>query len=166
LYIPSSPRFPLFLSRRAIPFHLFDRGSFLHFAASQQLLDRLALALSPGRSSLIDRPAADRDRVLPCSGGGARGAESCVGKMVSAFYYFESPSVCRLLIFPGAYWTVGRRAQGTPVNIIVGSHVWLEDPDEAWVDGVVTEIKGGNATISTANVRTVRLYLLWLCFSV
>ncbi|KAK3149354.1 hypothetical protein QOZ80_3AG0216210 [Eleusine coracana subsp. coracana] len=44
---------------------------------------------------------------------------------------------------------------GTPVNIIVGSHVWLEDPDEAWVDGVVTEIKGGNATIATTNGKTV-----------
>ncbi|AQK62955.1 Myosin-12 [Zea mays] len=44
---------------------------------------------------------------------------------------------------------------GTPVNIIVGSHVWLEDPGEAWVDGVVTEIKGGDATIATTNGKTV-----------
>ncbi|GJN23324.1 hypothetical protein PR202_gb10963 [Eleusine coracana subsp. coracana] len=46
-------------------------------------------------------------------------------------------------------------AQGTPVNIIVGSHVWLEDPDQAWVDGVVAEIKGGNATIATTNGKTI-----------
>ena len=46
--------------------------------------------------------------------------------------------------------------QGTPVNIIVGSHVWLEDPSEAWVDGVVTEIKGGDATIATTSGKTVR----------
>jgi hypothetical protein len=47
--------------------------------------------------------------------------------------------------------------QGTPVNIIVGSHVWLEDPGEAWVDGVVTEIKGGgDATIATTSGKTVR----------
>ncbi|XP_066317454.1 myosin-12-like isoform X1 [Miscanthus floridulus] len=45
--------------------------------------------------------------------------------------------------------------QGTPVNIIVGSHVWLEDPSEAWVDGVVTEIKGGDATIATTDGKTV-----------
>lgn len=51
-------------------------------------------------------------------------------------------------------------AQGTPVNIIVGSHVWLEDPGEAWVDGVVAEIKGGNATIATTNGKTVRTCLL------
>ncbi|OEL34730.1 Myosin-12, partial [Dichanthelium oligosanthes] len=44
---------------------------------------------------------------------------------------------------------------GTPVNIIVGSHVWLEDPSEAWLDGVVTEIKGGDATIATTNGKTV-----------
>ena len=46
--------------------------------------------------------------------------------------------------------------QGIPVNIIVGSHVWLEDPSEAWVDGVVTEIKGRDATIATTNGKTVR----------
>jgi hypothetical protein len=46
--------------------------------------------------------------------------------------------------------------QGTPVNIIVGSHVWLEDPGEAWLDGVVTEIKGRDATIATTNGKTVR----------
>ena len=45
--------------------------------------------------------------------------------------------------------------QGTPVNIIVGSQVWLEDPDEAWVDGEVTGIKGADATIATTNGKTV-----------
>ncbi|CAL4935930.1 unnamed protein product [Urochloa decumbens] len=44
---------------------------------------------------------------------------------------------------------------GTPVNIIVGSAVWLEDPGEAWVDGVVTDIKGRDATIATTNGKTV-----------
>ncbi|KAL6637848.1 hypothetical protein ACP70R_025420 [Stipagrostis hirtigluma subsp. patula] len=44
---------------------------------------------------------------------------------------------------------------GTPVNIIVGSQVWLEDPGEAWVDGEVTEIKGGDATVATTNGKTV-----------
>ncbi|CAN4110466.1 unnamed protein product [Withania somnifera] len=43
---------------------------------------------------------------------------------------------------------------GTPVNIIVGSHVWIEDPDEAWIDGEVTEIKGSNATVITTNGKT------------
>uniref|UniRef100_A0ACD6A962 Uncharacterized protein n=1 Tax=Avena sativa TaxID=4498 RepID=A0ACD6A962_AVESA len=44
---------------------------------------------------------------------------------------------------------------GTPVNIIVGSQVWLEDPDEAWVDGEVTGIKGGDVTVATSNGKTV-----------
>ncbi|KAL5720520.1 hypothetical protein ACHQM5_013185 [Ranunculus cassubicifolius] len=38
---------------------------------------------------------------------------------------------------------------GTPVNIIVSSHVWVEDPEAAWIDGEVIEINGGNATIVT-----------------
>ncbi|KAI3681378.1 hypothetical protein L6452_36172 [Arctium lappa] len=33
---------------------------------------------------------------------------------------------------------------GTPVNIIVGSHVWAEDPEVAWIDG---EIKGDISNI-------------------
>ncbi|KAL6894082.1 hypothetical protein ACP4OV_008180 [Aristida adscensionis] len=44
---------------------------------------------------------------------------------------------------------------GTPVNIIVGSQVWVEDPGDAWLDGEVTEIRGGDATIATTNGKTV-----------
>ncbi|ESQ51775.1 hypothetical protein EUTSA_v10016137mg [Eutrema salsugineum] len=44
---------------------------------------------------------------------------------------------------------------GTPVNITLGSHVWVEDPELAWIDGEVTEIKGTNATILTANEKTI-----------
>ncbi|KAL9368088.1 hypothetical protein Peur_039287 [Populus x canadensis] len=45
--------------------------------------------------------------------------------------------------------------KGTPVNIIVGSHVWIEDPEEAWMDGEVTGIKGRDATIIITNGKTV-----------
>lgn len=45
--------------------------------------------------------------------------------------------------------------QGTPVNIIVGSQVWVEDPELAWIDGEVIEIKGNDATIVTTNERKV-----------
>lgn len=45
--------------------------------------------------------------------------------------------------------------QGTPVNIIVGSHVWVEDPEAAWIDGEVLEIKGSDATILTTDGKTV-----------
>ncbi|OMO96239.1 IQ motif, EF-hand binding site [Corchorus olitorius] len=41
---------------------------------------------------------------------------------------------------------------GTPVNIIVGSHVWVEDPDEAWLDGEVLKITEKNAEIRTTKI--------------
>ncbi|KAJ4792621.1 hypothetical protein LUZ62_043867 [Rhynchospora pubera] len=44
---------------------------------------------------------------------------------------------------------------GTPVNIIVGSHVWLEDPETAWVDGKVVKINGQNAEIETTKGKQV-----------
>ncbi|XP_028790296.1 myosin-11-like [Neltuma alba] len=45
--------------------------------------------------------------------------------------------------------------QGTPVNIIVGSHVWIEDPDVAWIDGQVSKIYGKDAEIETTNGKKV-----------
>ncbi|KAJ7978140.1 Myosin [Quillaja saponaria] len=44
---------------------------------------------------------------------------------------------------------------GTTVNIIVGSHVWVEDPGLAWVDGQVTNINGQEAEIGTADGKKV-----------
>ncbi|XP_030962700.1 myosin-12-like [Quercus lobata] len=44
---------------------------------------------------------------------------------------------------------------GSPVNIIVGSHVWAEDPEDAWVDGDVQEINGRDATIIATNGKTI-----------
>lgn len=49
--------------------------------------------------------------------------------------------------------------QGTPVNIIVGSHIWAEDQEAAWIDGEVTQIKGREATIVTTDGKNVRFYL-------
>ncbi|GAB4855374.1 hypothetical protein Ancab_023997 [Ancistrocladus abbreviatus] len=37
--------------------------------------------------------------------------------------------------------------QGTPVNIIVGSHVWVADPDLSWIDGQVLKITGQEAEV-------------------
>ncbi|PON84462.1 Myosin [Trema orientale] len=42
-----------------------------------------------------------------------------------------------------------------PVNIIVGSHVWVEDPVEAWVDGEVSRITGEKVHVHTCNGKTV-----------
>lgn len=48
--------------------------------------------------------------------------------------------------------------QGTPVNIIVGSHVWVEDPELAWIDGQVLKINGQELEIQATNGKKVRHY--------
>ncbi|EOA19784.1 hypothetical protein CARUB_v10000031mg [Capsella rubella] len=42
-----------------------------------------------------------------------------------------------------------------PVNIIVGSHVWIEDPGAAWIDGEVIKINGEEVHAKTTNGKTV-----------
>ncbi|KAI3772786.1 hypothetical protein L6452_03979 [Arctium lappa] len=42
-----------------------------------------------------------------------------------------------------------------PVNIIVGSHVWVEDPALAWIDGEVVRINGQELHVNTTNGKTV-----------
>ncbi|KAL3620616.1 hypothetical protein CASFOL_035528 [Castilleja foliolosa] len=45
---------------------------------------------------------------------------------------------------------------GTPVNnIIVGSHVWVEDPDIAWIDGQVENINGNEVEVQTFDGKKV-----------
>ena len=48
--------------------------------------------------------------------------------------------------------------QAAPVNIVVGSHVWVEDPDLAWVDGEVSQINGQEVHVHTIDGKSV-------CFS-
>lgn len=51
--------------------------------------------------------------------------------------------------------------QGTPVNIIAGSHVWIQDPQVCWIDGQVSKIiKGNDAEIEATNGNKVNLCLL------
>ncbi|CAA0823240.1 Myosin-11 [Striga hermonthica] len=45
--------------------------------------------------------------------------------------------------------------QGTPVNIIVGSHVWVEDPDITWIDGQVESIKENEVEVLTSDEKKV-----------
>uniref|UniRef100_A0A0E0NZR0 Uncharacterized protein n=2 Tax=Oryza rufipogon TaxID=4529 RepID=A0A0E0NZR0_ORYRU len=45
---------------------------------------------------------------------------------------------------------------GTPVNIIVGSHVWVEDPILAWIDGEVVSIKDNEVHVQTSNGKKVK----------
>ncbi|XP_052114569.1 myosin-17 [Arachis duranensis] len=40
------------------------------------------------------------------------------------------------------------------VNIIVGSHVWVEDPTEAWIDGEVSKISGEEVHVRLTNGKT------------
>jgi myosin-5 len=56
--------------------------------------------------------------------------------------------------------------QGMPENIIVGSHVWVGDPDLVWIDGVVLNINGEEAEIQTSNEKKVScdILRLELCF--
>ncbi|XP_076945261.1 myosin-17-like [Bidens hawaiensis] len=42
-----------------------------------------------------------------------------------------------------------------PVNIIVGSHVWVEDPVLAWIDGEVTRINGQEIHVLTTKGKTI-----------
>ncbi|KAK4363628.1 hypothetical protein RND71_018869 [Anisodus tanguticus] len=47
----------------------------------------------------------------------------------------------------------------TPVNIIVGSHVWIEDQNIAWIDGQVSQINGQDVQVQTSDGRTVTVNL-------
>ncbi|KAI3762096.1 hypothetical protein L1987_52519 [Smallanthus sonchifolius] len=41
------------------------------------------------------------------------------------------------------------------VNIIVGSHVWVEDTNKAWIDGLVTKLTDQEAEIETPDLKKV-----------
>jgi len=43
----------------------------------------------------------------------------------------------------------------TPINIVVGSHVWVEDPKLAWVDGEVSKISGSQVHVNTTTGKNV-----------
>lgn len=41
------------------------------------------------------------------------------------------------------------------VNSMVGSFVWVEDPEEAWMDGEVLEVNGEEITVNCASRKAV-----------
>jgi len=45
--------------------------------------------------------------------------------------------------------------QVAPINIIVGSHVWVEDSEVVWIDGEVLEINGQKDELQLTNGKTV-----------
>lgn len=50
-------------------------------------------------------------------------------------------------------------SQAAPVNIIVGSHVWVEDPALAWIDGEVTRVNGQELHVHTTKGKTVSILM-------
>lgn len=55
--------------------------------------------------------------------------------------------------------------QGIPEKIIVGSHIWVGDPELVWIDGEVLKINGEEAEIQTSNGNTVIRDFHWSAFS-
>lgn len=45
--------------------------------------------------------------------------------------------------------------QAAPDNIIVGSHVWVEDPVLAWINGEVMRINGQEVHVNCTNGKKV-----------
>lgn len=45
--------------------------------------------------------------------------------------------------------------QSVPVKVVVGSHVWVEDPEIAWIDGEVVEVNGEEIKIICTSGKTV-----------
>lgn len=51
--------------------------------------------------------------------------------------------------------------QAVASNIIVGSQVWVEDPEIAWIDGDVVEIKGADIKIKLSSGKDVSFFLFF-----
>lgn len=45
--------------------------------------------------------------------------------------------------------------QAAQASIAVGSQVWVEDPDVAWIDGEVIKVNGATITVKCSNEKTV-----------
>lgn len=48
--------------------------------------------------------------------------------------------------------------QATQANIDVGSLIWVEDPDVAWIDGEVLEVNGDEVKVSCTSGKTVSFF--------
>ena len=42
-----------------------------------------------------------------------------------------------------------------PKNIVIGSHVWVGDPELVWIDGQIINVNGEEAEIQTCNGKMV-----------
>ncbi|KAJ6336110.1 hypothetical protein OIU78_012671 [Salix suchowensis] len=48
---------------------------------------------------------------------------------------------------------------GMPANVEIGSHVWVEDPEVAWIDGIVINIEQDEVEVQTRDGKTVTVSL-------
>lgn len=55
-------------------------------------------------------------------------------------------------------WNLYINMQAATVNIILGTHVWVEDPTVCWLDGQVTKINGKEVEIETTDGKKVRRF--------
>ena len=49
--------------------------------------------------------------------------------------------------------------QAATVNFVTGSLVWVEDPEEAWIDGEIVEVNGEDIKINCTTGKTVSAFL-------
>ena len=56
------------------------------------------------------------------------------------------------------FWSI-QRLQGMPANVEIGSHVWVEDPEVAWIEGIVINIEQDEVEVQTRDGKTVRDFL-------
>lgn len=45
--------------------------------------------------------------------------------------------------------------QTVSANLVVGSHVWVEDPEVAWIDGEILDVDGQEIKISSSSGKVV-----------
>ncbi|WMV31888.1 hypothetical protein MTR67_025273, partial [Solanum verrucosum] len=65
-----------------------------------------------------------------------------------------------VLCFLSNFWNwVLLLCHGTPVNIIVGSHVWVENQSVAWIDGQVSQINEKDVQVQTSDGKKVTVNL-------
>lgn len=55
--------------------------------------------------------------------------------------------------------------QATSSNVVVGSRVWVEDPEVAWIDGEVVEVKGEEIKIKCSSGKEVNASPLKFIFN-
>uniref|UniRef100_A0A0E0FS65 Myosin motor domain-containing protein n=1 Tax=Oryza nivara TaxID=4536 RepID=A0A0E0FS65_ORYNI len=97
-----------------------------------------------GPRSPPPQPCADRADARRSASGPGEGRRSPVGAPPAPPSRVSSRPIAGL---PGA--------SASMLNIVIGSHVWVEDKDSAWVDGEVFRIDGKNAHVRTTKGKTV-----------